>query len=310
MGLDRGVLGSAPHGDGEQLGDSRWQRGGVLHAQPDRRRDGAGVVRALLAIGGQPWRCRSRCSEVNTKIDIRPVLSDRPGPDVGAPPNRRAVGQRQLWSATPPRRSPARPWSSCPGPTITRGSRTPTRWSGQIEEFLTGARRERDDDRVLATVLFTDIVESTEQTSEVGDEDGASSWTPTTRWSDGSSSGSPETRVKTTGDGFLATFDGPARGIRCALAISDGARGLGSPCAPGCIPASWSAVATTSAGSPCTSAAESPPQAQADEVLVSSTVKDLVAGSAHRVRRPRRTCAQGRARHLAPVRRRCLTVDV
>ena len=86
--------------------------------------------------------------------------------------------------------------------------------------------------------------------------------------------------VKTMGDGFLATFDGPARGIRCARAIADQVRAAGHrSCGPACTPASASSSATTSAGWPSTSARGSVRSPSADEVLVSSTVKDLVVGS-------------------------------
>jgi hypothetical protein len=121
-------------------------------------------------------------------------------------------------------------------------------------------RRQRDDDRVLATVLFTDIVRSTEQASEVGDR----------RWRELLDAHDDMVRrqlerffgneVKDTGDGFLATFDGPARGIRCAMAICDGARRLGVGVRAGLHAGELERRATTWVGSPCTLAAESPPR--------------------------------------------------
>ena len=96
-----------------------------------------------------------------------------------------------------------------------------------IEEFLTGARAPVTVDRVLATVLFTDIVGSTEKAAALGDR----------RWRDLLDNHHATIRrnlarfrgheVKTTGDGILATFDGPARGVRCACAIADEIRPLG-----------------------------------------------------------------------------------
>ena len=80
------------------------------------------------------------------------------------------------------------------------------------------------------------------------------------------------------GDGFLATFDGPARGVRCAEAIAAAIRPLGSRSAPACIPARWRSTATTSPGSAWRSAPASARWPGANEVLVSQTVKDLVAG--------------------------------
>jgi pimeloyl-ACP methyl ester carboxylesterase len=97
----------------------------------------------------------------------------------------------------------------------------------EVEEFLTGTRPAAEPDRVLATVLFTDIVASTERAAELGDR----------RWRDLLFSHHAIVRrelerfrgrqVKTVGDGVLATFDGPARAVRCACAIRDGVRGLG-----------------------------------------------------------------------------------
>jgi len=96
-----------------------------------------------------------------------------------------------------------------------------------IEEFLTGTRAPVTVDRVLATVLFTDIVGSTEKAAALGDR----------RWRDLLDNHHATIRrnlarfrgheVKTTGDGILATFDGPARGVRCACAIADEIRPLG-----------------------------------------------------------------------------------
>ncbi len=96
-----------------------------------------------------------------------------------------------------------------------------------IEEFLTGSRAPVTVDRVLATVLFTDIVGSTEKAAALGDQ----------RWHDLLDNHHATIRrnlarfrgheVKTTGDGFLATFDGPARGVRCACAIAEEIRPLG-----------------------------------------------------------------------------------
>src|SRR6201995_551199 len=98
---------------------------------------------------------------------------------------------------------------------------------GEIEEFLTGARRAPEPDRVLATVMFTDIVDSTRTAAELGDArgreileaHGAAARAALDRF------GGRE--VKSMGDGFMATFDGPARGIRCAQAVAEDAQRLG-----------------------------------------------------------------------------------
>src|SRR5439155_19883951 len=98
---------------------------------------------------------------------------------------------------------------------------------GEIEEFLTGSRGTPDADRVLATILFTDIVESTKRAAGTGDR----------RWRElldhhDRMAGRQVHRfggrtVESTGDGILATFDGPARAIQCGLALCEGARRLG-----------------------------------------------------------------------------------
>jgi len=149
----------------------------------------------------------------------------------------------------------------------------------EIEEFLTGVRPAPEPDRVLATVLFTDIVGSTERAAELGDH----------RWRDLLDSYYSLARkelaffrgreVKTTGDGFLATFDGPARGIRCACAISDSARPLGIEVRAGLHTGECEIMGEDIGGIAVHIGARVAAQAGSGEVLVSSTVKDLVAGS-------------------------------
>jgi class 3 adenylate cyclase len=149
----------------------------------------------------------------------------------------------------------------------------------EIEEFLTGVRPAPEPDRVLATVLFTDIVGSTQQAAELGDH----------RWRDLLDSYYGLARreldrfrgreVKTTGDGVFATFDGPARGIRCACAISDAARPLGIETRAGLHTGECEIMGEDIGGIAVHIGARVAAQAASGEVLVSSTVKDLVAGS-------------------------------
>jgi class 3 adenylate cyclase len=123
-----------------------------------------------------------------------------------------------------------------------------------IEEFLTASRPPVAVDRVLATVLFTDIVGSTEKAATVGDH----------RWRDLLNNHHTTIRrtlsrflgheIKTTGDGVLATFDGPARGVRCACAIADEIRPLGIEVRAGLHTGECELVDMMSAGLPCTSA--------------------------------------------------------
>jgi len=149
----------------------------------------------------------------------------------------------------------------------------------EIEEELTGLRRGPVPDRVLATVLFTDIVESTKRAAALGDA----------RWKALLHSHDDYVRtelarfrgveVKTTGDGFLATFDGPARAVGCAEAIVEVVRRLGIEIRAGCHTGEIEQVPGDIAGLAVHIGARIAALAGAGEVLVSSTVKDLVVGS-------------------------------
>jgi len=150
---------------------------------------------------------------------------------------------------------------------------------GEIEEFLTGARSAPEPDRVLATVMFTDIVGSTERAAQLGDA----------RWRELLSAHQAAVRgaltrfrgreVKTLGDGSLATFDGPARAIRCGHAISEAARSSGLEVRIGLHSGEVELMGDDVGGIAVHIASRIGALAAADEVLVSSTVKDLVAGS-------------------------------
>jgi class 3 adenylate cyclase len=150
---------------------------------------------------------------------------------------------------------------------------------GEIEEFLTGTRAAMETDRVLATVLFTDIVDSTKRAVALGDR----------RWRELLDSHDAGVRrelarargreIKTTGDGFLAAFDGPARAIRCAAAIVGSARSLGIEVRAGLHTGECEVRGDDLAGIAVHIGARIGALAGAGEVLVTSTVRDLVAGS-------------------------------
>jgi class 3 adenylate cyclase len=153
------------------------------------------------------------------------------------------------------------------------------RISDEIEEFLTGSRHEVEPDRVLATVMFTDIVESTKRAAELGDRQ----WRTLLDRHDqavreqlGRFRGR---EVKNLGDGFLATFDGPARAVRCAAAIARGVEPLGITVRSGLHTGEIELVRDDVGGIAVHVAARVAAMAQAGESLVSSTVRDLVAGS-------------------------------
>jgi pimeloyl-ACP methyl ester carboxylesterase len=150
---------------------------------------------------------------------------------------------------------------------------------GEVEEFLTGARTVPEPHRVLATVMFTDIVGSTERAAEFGDA----------RWRELLAAHQAAVRrelerfrgreVKTLGDGSLATFDGPARAIQCGRAIAGASHSMGLAVRIGLHCGEVELMDGDVGGIAVHIAARVGALAAADEVLVSSTVKDLVAGS-------------------------------
>jgi class 3 adenylate cyclase len=149
----------------------------------------------------------------------------------------------------------------------------------EIREFLTGQRETRRPTRTLATVLFTDLVGSTARAAELGDREWrslleqhhASVRRELARF-DGN-------EVDTAGDGFFATFDGPARAIRCAQAIVDSVRPLGLDVRAGLHTGEVELADGKVAGIAVNIGARVAALADAGEVLVSGTVQDLVAGS-------------------------------
>lgn len=154
------------------------------------------------------------------------------------------------------------------------------RLAEEIEEFLTGSRSEAEIDRVLATVMFTDIVDSTRRASEMGDR----RWRSLIDNHDGivreQLARFRGREIKSLGDGFLATFDGPARAVRCATAISDLVQSLGITVRSGLHTGEIERKRDDDiAGIAVHIAARVAAVAKPGQILVSSTVRDLVAGS-------------------------------
>ena len=153
------------------------------------------------------------------------------------------------------------------------------RIADEIEQFLTGARGAREPDRVLATVLFTDIVGSTDRAAELGDR----GWRELLTRHDMVVRGDIERfqgrEIKHTGDGFLATFDGPARAVRCARATRDRLLELGMETRAGLHTGECELVGDDVGGMAIHIAARVMGAAGSGDVLVTSTVKDLVVGS-------------------------------
>jgi pimeloyl-ACP methyl ester carboxylesterase len=149
----------------------------------------------------------------------------------------------------------------------------------EVQEFLTGAPAEVEHDRVLATMLFTDIVGSTKTAATLGDAG----------WKQLLAQHNDVVRrelaryrgreVTTTGDGFLATFDGPARGVKAAVGIRDSLRDIGVEVRAGLHTGECELIGDNIGGVAVHIGARVGALAGAGEILVSSTVKDLVAGS-------------------------------
>jgi class 3 adenylate cyclase len=150
---------------------------------------------------------------------------------------------------------------------------------GEIEEHLTGVRHVHEPDRMLATVMFTDICDSTRRAAELGD----SGWRSLLERHDALFRHALDRHrgreVKRTGDGFLATFDGPARAIRCAASVAEAMGSLGIEVRAGLHTGELEVMDGDLGGLAVHIAARVLDRAGPSEVLVSGTVKDLVVGS-------------------------------
>jgi class 3 adenylate cyclase len=149
----------------------------------------------------------------------------------------------------------------------------------EMEEFVTGSRPDVEPDRVLATVMLTDIVDSTKQASELGDR----RWRALLDRHDDlvrqEISRFRGQEVKSLGDGVLATFDGPVRAVRCATAIADAVKALGLEVRCGVHTGEIEMKGDDISGIAVHIAARVAALAEGGQVLVSRTVRDLVAGS-------------------------------
>jgi len=211
------------------------------------------------------------------EIDIRPVL-----PAIGVP----TLSIVREQGSIPPEHGryladhiPGAEFVQLPGGNNLIWSGDQEAVIGEIQQFITGVRPAPEPDRVLATIMFTDIVGSTDLAAKTGDA----------RWHDLLAEHNRIVRdqlerfrgreVKTTGDGFLATFDGPARAIRCGQAISAGVHALDISVRAGIHTGEIEVSEKDLGGIAVHIGARVSAKAEADEVLVSSTVKDLVVGS-------------------------------
>jgi pimeloyl-ACP methyl ester carboxylesterase len=215
---------------------------------------------------------------MNTEIDVRAILGTIRVPTLvlHRTDDRDALVEEGRWIAA---RIPGASFMELPGGDHLFWVGDSDAVLAEIEAFLTGVRPAPDPDRVLATVLFTDVVASTETAARLGDR----------RWREALETHRAEVRtalsrwrgeeIDTAGDGFLAIFDGPARGVRCALAIRDGAGIAGLQVRAGLHTGEVERHGGDVAGLAVHIGSRVMAAAAPGEVVVSSTVKDLVAGS-------------------------------
>jgi class 3 adenylate cyclase len=156
---------------------------------------------------------------------------------------------------------------------------TVDRLVGEVEQFVRGTRTRTESDRQLATVLFTDIVDSTQRATELGDRRWAQLLDEHDRLVRAVLDGHRGREVKTTGDGFLATFDGPARAVRCARELTQQLAAIGIVVRSGVHTGECEIRGEDIGGIAVHLAARVGAMAAPGEVLVTSTVHDLVIGS-------------------------------
>lgn len=150
---------------------------------------------------------------------------------------------------------------------------------GEVSEFLTGERAASDVDRILTTILFCDIVASTQRAAELGDRDWNLLLSRFYATVDDKLHHFRGRKLDTAGDGLFAAFDGPARAVRCGVSMTDAVRPLGVQLRVGVHTGECEVLAEKYSGIAVHLGARVASVAQPNQVVVSSTVKDLVVGS-------------------------------
>jgi class 3 adenylate cyclase len=259
---------------GEQWGTTEFVDNLVRHMGPTKIDDVAFKQAVLRSVrfGASPSSAQA-IQRMAMEIDIRDVL-----PSIRVPTLVLAMPDRKDEAAYVAGRIPQARMLENRGPDFFV-----TLWADElydeIERFVRSLDAEAEPETVLATVLFTDIVDSTKTAAELGDR----------AWSELVSKHHALVRrnldtfrgveIDTAGDGFFASFEGPIRAIRCARAISEGVRSLGIEIRAGLHTGECERVDGKIGGLAVNIGARVAAEAEGSEVLVSSTVKDLVAGS-------------------------------
>ena len=261
--------------------DEAWGTGKILRAFAPSKADDAALKQwwgKFERLGASPSAAIA-LMRINREIDISGILPSIRIPTLVLHRTKDTLisveGGRELAAGIPGARLVELPGADHLFFVDDAGDRT----IAEIEEFLTGSRSAPVVDRVLATVVFTDIVNSTKRADTKGDQ----------AWRDLLEAHDTTVRrelarfrgreVKSLGDGFLATFDGPARAIHCASAIRDQLRGLQVPVRIGVHTGEVELTENDVRGIAVHIASRVAHIGGAEDVLVSRTVKDLVAGS-------------------------------
>jgi class 3 adenylate cyclase len=215
---------------------------------------------------------------MNGEIDIRPILGSIKVPtlvmnrtdDPVAP----CEGAREMARLIPGAR-----FKEFPGNSHSMMAIAPEKVLAEIQEFVTGVRPADVDDRVLATVLFVDVADSTRALSELGDRAWKTRLAEYYRIVRAELSRYRGRETNTAGDGIMASFDGPGRALRCAHAIVSNVQSLGLQVRAGLHTGEVEMMGDNIGGIAVHVAARVQAEAKPGEVLASSTTKDLVAGA-------------------------------
>ena len=249
-----------------KVGDAAFEE---WWARYERAATSPGMVRRLMDL-----RTRSDFRAILPSVRVPTLVMNRAGDSIAPPAAGREVAEL----------IPGARFVELPGADVWPFTDEADAWIEEIEEFLTGERHAEASDRVLATMLFTDIVGSTERAArlddrrwrELLDQHHALTRREIVRWNG--------VEIKTTGDGFMVSFDGPARAVRCAAAITEAVRPLDIELRAGVHTGECEPPGDDLGGIAVHIAARIGALASPSEVLVSSTVKDLVVGSGLRFR--------------------------
>jgi class 3 adenylate cyclase len=283
-----GAFGHVPPGSTWEAalgrGADGWGTGAITTALSPSLQASSALIRRSLGFferaSASPQMGRS-IVEFSKSLDIRPILHSVQAPVLAVHRADEMIGVeygRQLAEGVPNGRlvvvagNDHLPWVG-----------NTTEYVDAIEEFLTGSKHEIEPERGLSTVLFTDIVSSTSQNAELGDDAWRRLLDRHNQFVREALADHRGREIKTIGDGFLSTFDGPARALRCAKAIVDGIEEIGLSVRAGLHTGEVELYPDGDIGGMAVNlGARIGAAAQGGEVLVSSTIKDLVFGSGFR----------------------------